>query len=208
MTQQINPLTHNKTLLIATHNQAKLAEIKRLLGDIPYAVVSLTDLGIEDDVDETGKTFEENALLKAQAYCAMTKLPTLADDSGLEVVALNGEPGIYTNRYAGPHATEEEKRQFLLTKMKDIPLNKRQAQFTVVMVLVWPSGEVMFAQSAYKGFISTDISGTPIAHFPYRSIFVPEGSERTLAELIERGEAIKSPRDEVVAEIREKLLKK
>lgn len=196
---------NTKKLLIATQNQAKFAEIKRLLGDIPYEIVSLTDLGISHDVEETGTTFEENAILKAKTYCTMTGLPSLADDSGLEVTALNGEPGIYTNRYAGEHATEEEKRLFLLNKMKDVPEGKRQAQFTVIMALAWPSGEVNLAQSQYKGSISLDIRGAPILKFPYRSIFVPEGSDKTLAELQERGETIKSPRDEVVADIRAML---
>lgn len=198
-------LTHNK-LLIATQNQAKFAEIKHLLGDIPYAIVSLTDLGITHDVEETGTTFEENAILKAQTYCAMTGLPALADDSGLEVQALHGEPGIYTNRYAGEHATEEEKRQFLLNKMKHIPDGQRQGQFTVIMALAWPSGDISLARSEYKGSISHDIRGTPIVKFPYRSIFIPEGSDITMAELQARGEKIKSPRDDVVADIRRILI--
>lgn len=201
----IHTQNHTK-LLIATQNQAKLAEIKRLLGDIPYTIVSLNDLGITHDVEETGTTFEENAILKAKTYCSMTGLPALADDSGLEVKALNGEPGIYTNRYAGEHATEEEKRQFLLNKMKDVPEGKRQAQFTVVMALAWPSGKVSLAQSEYKGSISKDIRGAPIVKFPYRSIFIPEGSDQTLAELQEHGEKIKSPRDEAVADVRTMLL--
>lgn len=197
---------NNNKLLIATQNQAKFAEIKRLLRDIPYTIVSLTDLGITHDVEETGTTFEENAILKAKTYCSMTGLPSLADDSGLEIEALNGEPGIYTNRYAGEHATEEEKRLFLLNKMRDVPEGKRQAQFTVIMALAWPTGEISLASSEYKGLISLAIRGAPIVKFPYRSIFVPEGSDKTLAELQERGETIKSPRDEVVADIRALLL--
>lgn len=199
---------HDNRLLIATQNQAKLAEIKRLLGDIPFTIVSLTDLGITHDVEETGTSFEENAILKAKTYCSMTGLPSLADDSGLEVVALNGEPGIYTNRYAGEHATEEEKRLFLLDKMKNVPEGSRQAQFTVIMALVWPSGEIDLARSEYKGTISTEIRGAPILKFPYRSIFIPEGSDLTLAQLQERGEKIKSPRDDAVAIIRNIVLKK
>jgi XTP/dITP diphosphohydrolase len=198
-------MAHHK-LLIATQNQAKCAEIKRLLGDIPYEVVSLADLGITHDVEETGTTFEENALLKAKEYSALTGLPALADDSGLEIDALHGEPGIYTNRYAGEHATEEEKRLFILNKMKNVPSDKRQAKFTVVMALAWAPEDIEITRTEYHGMISKDIRGTPIPKFPYRSIFIPEGSEFTLAELIERGEKIKSPRDDAVANIRKILL--
>lgn len=195
-------------LLIATQNQAKCAEIRRLLGDIPYDVLSLADLGVTHDVEETGTTFEENAILKTKAYSAMTGLRALADDSGLEIDALHGEPGIYTNRYAGEHATEEEKRLFILKKLQHVPTEQRQAKFTVVMALASPNGELELTRTEYHGTISQDIRGAPIPKFPYRSIFIPEGSHLTLAELIERGEKIKSPRDEAVANIKKIILLK
>ncbi|MXX54115.1 MAG: hypothetical protein F4Z35_09440, partial [Dehalococcoidia bacterium] len=102
-------LTTRPKLLIATHNRGKLRELTELLGDIPYELVSLGDLGIHYDVDETGSTFEENATLKAETYCELAGLMTLADDSGLEVDALGGEPGVRSARYAGPDATDGER---------------------------------------------------------------------------------------------------
>lgn len=95
-------LMSEQILLVATNNSAKLSEMKLLLGEIPYTIVSLADVGVDFDVEETGTTFEENALLKAKTYSRLSGLLTLADDSGLEVKALNNEPGIHTNRYAGP----------------------------------------------------------------------------------------------------------
>ena len=193
-------------LLIATHNSAKLAEMRELLGDLPYGIVSLDEVGITLEVEETGTTFQENALLKARTYSQLSGLLTLADDSGLEVVALNGEPGIHSNRYAGPLATEEEKVQFLLEKMAHVPLEQRQAQFTVYMALVWPSGKTHVVVYHYKGSIALGPRGKWIKKFPYRVVFIPANSDKTLAELIEYGIAIETPRTKCIALVKEYLL--
>lgn len=195
----------HQTILVATNNSAKLAEIRSLLGDINYNVVSLADVGIEHDVEETGKTFEENALLKATTYSAMSGLLTLADDSGLEVKALHGEPGINTNRYAGPDATDEEKVQFLLNKMAAIPEGSRDARFTVYLALAWPSGKTQVVVGYYPGTIALEPRGKLIKKFPYRLIFIPKGSDKTLAELIEQGIPTDSPRTAAIAQIKEIL---
>ncbi len=195
-----------KTVLLATHNGAKLAEMQELLGEIPYKVVSLADVGIDYDVEETGTTFEENAVLKAKTYSRMSGLLTLADDSGLEVKALNGEPGIHSNRYAGPHATDEDKVQFLLKKMAHVPIGQRQAQFTVYMALAWPSGETKVIVAHYTGSIALEPKGKMIKKFPYRVIFIPTNADRTLAELLEAGLPIETPRTKAVELIRDVLL--
>ena len=106
-----------KRLLVATHNAGKLAELRDLLRDVPYSLVSLSDVGIEVDVDETGETLEENAALKATTYARLAGLPTLADDSGLEVDALGGAPGVHSARYAGPNATDADRIAKLLDNL-------------------------------------------------------------------------------------------
>ena len=109
------------TLLIATHNRGKLREYQEIFADLSLRLVSLDDVGIAWEVEETGTTFEANARLKARAYSDAAQLPTLADDSGLEVDALGGEPGVYSARYAGPHATPVERYEFLLRRMAHVP---------------------------------------------------------------------------------------
>ncbi len=198
-------LMSEQILLVATNNSAKLSEMKLLLGEIPYTIVSLADVGVDFDVEETGTTFEENALLKAKTYSRLSGLLTLADDSGLEVKALNNEPGIHTNRYAGPDATEEEKVQFLLKKMAHIPEGNRDARFTVYLALAWPSGETKVVVGHYPGMIALEPRGKPIKKFPYRVIFVPSGMHKTLAELIEMGVSTESPRTIAIARIKELL---
>ena len=106
-----------KRLLVATHNAGKLAELRDLLREAPYSLVSLSDVGIEVDVDETGETLEENAALKATTYARLAGLPTLADDSGLEVDALGGAPGVHSARYAGPNATDADRIAKLLDNL-------------------------------------------------------------------------------------------
>jgi XTP/dITP diphosphohydrolase len=174
-------------LLVATHNSSKLAEISKFLGEAPYELVSLSDLGISYDVEETGTTFEENALLKAKAYCALSGLPTLADDSGLEIDALNGAPGIYTKRYMGNHLTEQEKREALLAKLADVPVSQRGARFISVMALAWPDGRTQLYHGYMLGAIATYMRGTPVQLFPYWNVFEHLGSHKTCSELRDEG---------------------
>lgn len=185
-------------LLIATHNIAKLTEMREHLGEIPYNIVSLSDVGIDYDVEETGTTFEENAVLKAKTYSRLSGLLTLADDSGLEIEALNGEPGIHSNRYAGSHATDEDKVEYLLKKMAHVPEGRRQAQFTVYMVLAWPTEKLHKVVTHYTGTITSAPRGKFIKNFPYRVVFVPTGSHQTLAELIEQGIPRETPRTKAI----------
>ncbi len=126
-------------LLIATGNPGKMREYAELLADIPYELISLKDLGITHEVDETGDTFEENAWLKASEYAAISGLLTLADDSGLEVDALSGEPGVRSARYGGDTCTSDGDRvELLLNNMKDVPWEERGARFRCVIVIAQP----------------------------------------------------------------------
>lgn len=162
-------------LLIATTNPGKLAEIKRFLSDLPIELVSLKDVGITDNVEETGKTFEENAILKAKYYSKKSGLPTIADDGGFEIDALGGQPGVKSHRWihGDREDTDDELIAYTFEKMKGII--KRGAQLRAVLALVLPSGEIHTATSATRGTIPNKPSLDRVPGFPYRSIlFIPK----------------------------------
>ena len=117
-------------LLVATHNRGKLRELTELLGDVLFELVSLDDLGVAHDVEETGDTFEDNATLKAVEYSSLSGVTTLADDSGLEVDALDGAPGVRSARYAGADATDADRIALLLRNLRDVPPESRTARPT------------------------------------------------------------------------------
>lgn len=164
-------------LLIATTNPGKLAEIKQFLGDIGVHLVDLHDLGITQKVDETGKTFEENAILKAKFYMKISGLPTIADDGGLEIDALGGAPGVKSHRWIhGDREDEDEELiQYTMKQMKLIPLTKRGAQLRAVDALVLPNGETFTAEAATRGIIPLAPANHRTTGFPYRSLlFLPK----------------------------------
>ena len=174
-------------LLIATHNQDKFKQICRLLKDTNYELVSLSDLGITHDVAETGSTYEENATLKAKAYAKLSGIPTIADDSGIEIDALNREPGIYASRYAGLNKNSQERAEFILEKMKGVPQEQRGAQFIVVIARVEPSGQTQLYRGVQHGFITTELRGSIFKHFIYNPIFLLPEHNKTLSELTDLG---------------------
>lgn len=182
-------MNKNKTLVIATHNTAKFAELKSLLAASGFTLLSLTDLGISHDVEETGTTFKENATLKAAAYAKLTGYMTLADDSGLEIDALNGEPGIYSKRYAGEHATDDQKRTFILDKLVDVPQHKRTARFVSVVAIAQSEGNVKTFAGAMEGVITCEPRGPHIPEFPYCSVFLVPQEGKTITELVAAGKA-------------------
>ncbi|MDO8451773.1 MAG: non-canonical purine NTP pyrophosphatase [bacterium] len=171
-----------KNLLIATENPAKLQEIRRFLMDLPVELVGLKDLGIFDVVEETGKTFEENAILKATFYSEKSGLPTVADDGGIEIDILGGEPGVQSRRWAGPennevHDLESDERliQYALTRMKDFPEAKRGAQMRTVVAFSSPQGRVSTGEGTIRGIIAIRPSEKRYLGFPFRSLFfLPE----------------------------------
>lgn len=182
-------------LLVGTHNQGKLDLIKRFLQSTAYHVVSLSELDITFDVEETGVTFEENALLKARHYFQMSGVPTVADDGGLEVDALQGEPGVYSSRYAGPHKTDAQKVDFLLEKVKDVPEDKRTARFVSVIALALSADDIRLYKGVSYGTLALAPQGTPVVHLPYRQIFIPEGHTVSMDELDDKGIAYITHRD-------------
>ena len=168
-------------LLLATNNQDKVREYLLLLPSIPFELVTLAEQGINEEVDESGGSLEENARLKATAYSAMSQLTALADDSGLEVDALNGEPGFLSSRYAGEGATDTERINYLLTRLKDVPRKKRSARFRSVIVIAIPGGEVEYCEGECRGVITFSPKGEN--GFGYDPIFYLPGLDKTMAEL-------------------------
>jgi len=164
-----------KKLLIATTNPAKFKEYKVLLRDLPLKLLSLGSLKINQKPNEDGKTFEENAIKKAKFYSKLTNLPTLADDGGLEIDHLKGEPGVKSRRWPGYKATDRELIDFALKKLKKIPWGKRRAQFRVVVALAIPGQKVLTFEGKKRGVILTKPRGKLILGYPFRSIFyLPE----------------------------------
>jgi XTP/dITP diphosphohydrolase len=164
-------------LLIATTNPGKLAEIKLFLSDLPVELVSLKDVGIGDNVEETGSTFEENAILKATYYSQKSGLPTIADDGGFEIDALGGEPGVKSHRWidGSREDSDEDLIAYTFEKMKAVPDGSRGAQLRAVVVFMTPDGAVHTATAVTRGIVPGKPSALRTEGFPYRSIlFLPE----------------------------------
>ena len=168
-------------LLLATRNLGKVGEFKRLLAGVPFDLVGLEAAGVHDDVEETGSSFEENASIKARAYASLSGMLALAEDSGLEVDALGGGPGIRSARYGGPGATDEDRVELLLEAIRDVPRESRTARFRSVIALGWPSGEVKTVSGAVEGLIALEPSGH--SGFGYDPVFYLPERGRTMAEL-------------------------
>jgi len=167
-----------KKLLIATTNPGKLAEIQRFLRDVPLELVSLKDVGITTSIEETGATFEENAILKAKTYAEASDLMTLADDGGFEIDALDGAPGVKSHRWvhSDRDSTDEELIAYTFTRMKDVPEKKRGARLTLVLALVQPGNQVVTTvKESIRGIVPLEPSTVRHEGFPYRSIlYIPE----------------------------------
>jgi XTP/dITP diphosphohydrolase len=167
-------------ILIATKNAGKIKELRELLADLPVRLKSFGDFPDVADVMETGTTFSENAVLKAQSYALQTKLWALADDSGLEVVALNGAPGVFSARYAGENASDEDRIEKLLKELENKP--ERRARFVCSMAIADESGKIRFlAEGVCEGRIASSAKGAN--GFGYDPIFIPDGFSETFGEL-------------------------
>lgn len=165
-------------LAIATNNQHKLQEIRAILGDSFEELLSLKDLGIDVDVEETGSTLEENALIKARAILSLSGIATLADDTGLMVDALRGAPGVYSARYAGEEHDDAKNRALLLKNLNGI--KDRSAHFATVIALCYPDGKTLTASGRVNGEILLSERGTE--GFGYDSLFFSTELGKTFAE--------------------------
>lgn len=166
-------------LLIATRNPGKLREFAAIFEGLGLRLRTLDELGIPDEVEETGETFASNALLKAEAYMALSGLPTLADDSGLEVAALRGAPGVYSARYGGVKG--EAQLRYLLEQMRDVPWHARLARFVCVIALARPGHAPELAEGTLPGVIELEPKGS--GGFGYDPLFYLLDEDCTLAEL-------------------------
>ena len=169
-----------QTLLVATLNQGKIAEYRLLLSDLSLAITSLAERGIDSQTPETGSTFAENACQKAITFAEMTGLWTWADDSGLEVDALDGRPGIYSARYGGGKS-DAERVQILLDELSDTEATKRTARFRCAVCIARPDGQTTVVEDSVEGMIISEPKGDH--GFGYDPVFFLPEYDMTMAEL-------------------------
>jgi XTP/dITP diphosphohydrolase len=184
-------------LLVATTNPGKVREYKQLLSGLNCDLVGLFEVGITQEVDETGSTYEENARLKACEYAALSGLVTLADDSGLEVDALDGRPGVHSARYA-PDSPARIGR--LLTEIQNVPANRRSARFHCVIALAWPTGQSEVTSGTCEGWIIDEARGSngfgfdPVFHLPERGLTMAELPDDVKNQISHRARAAQKMR--------------
>lgn len=172
----------SRRIILSSGNKHKVSEIKGILKNMPFEVISKDDLGYNDfDVEENGTTLEENALKKASELQKLTKGIVIADDTGLFVDALNGDPGVYSARYAGEPTCDKNNRELLLKNLEDVPAEKRTAHFKTVIAIVFEDGRKMTAEGKVDGTIGFMEKGEN--GFGYDSLFIAEDTGRTFAEM-------------------------
>jgi len=168
-------------LVLATKNEDKIREIKYRLEDLNITILTFKDFLEFPDIGETGDTLEQNAISKALGIAEFTGYPALADDSGLEVDYLNGAPGVYSSRYAGPGCTYDDNNKKLLNQLAGVPNEKRAARFRTVIAIAWDSENVETVEGVVDGFIAEEKSGQ--SGFGYDPVFFYPPSGRTFAEM-------------------------
>ena len=194
------------TIIFATGNEGKMRERRSILADTGYAVMSMKEAGIQADITEDGKTFEENALIKARAVARHTKAVVLADDSGLEVDYLNKEPGIYSARYLGENTSYRVKNQNLIDRLAGVEDEKRTARFVCAIAAVFPDGEYLITRGEVEGRIGYEERGE--GGFGYDPVFyLPEYGKST-AELTEEEKNAVSHRGKALRRMKEELQNK
>jgi XTP/dITP diphosphohydrolase len=189
-------------LLAATNNKGKIKEIREILSSLGITVVTPQEAGLSLEVEETGDTFEENAALKARAWSMASGMPSLADDSGLCVDALDGRPGVMSARFAGEGASDEDNIALLLESLKG--REQRSARFVCVAALALPDGEVISAEGRYEGVIIDTPTGTE--GFGYDPVFFDPLMGKTLAQMTPAEKNARSHRKQALDRLREKLL--
>lgn len=191
-------------LVLATNNQDKVREIRNLLDDLPVTILTRDDFLEFPDPEETGETLKDNALIKAREISAFCELPALADDSGLEVDALNGAPGVYSSRFAGPGCTYRDNNDKLLRELSATPEKDRTARFRCVLAIVWGSEDESLVEGTAEGVIAEDISGRE--GFGYDPVFIYPPANKRFSEMSleeknlvsHRGKALQKARDVII----------
>jgi non-canonical purine NTP pyrophosphatase (RdgB/HAM1 family) len=197
-----------KRLLIPTTNPAKLAEYRLLLRDLAIEPAALDDLGIDISPVESGETFVDNALIKARFYFERCKLPTLADDGGLEVDALGGAPGVHSHRWLGRTAGDRDLAEEVIRRMKEVPRDHRTARLKTVAALRWRDGRELrerTVEAALEGLIAKRVYDRIQPGFPYRAVLLMRESGKYLAGLSAEQAAALSQRRALVEQLRPEL---
>lgn len=190
-------------ILFATSNAGKAKEVQAMFSDLDVDVKTLREEGIDVAIEENGQTFAENALIKAKAIAGMTDKIVLADDSGLVVDFLNGEPGIYSARYMGEDTSYDIKNTRILERMEGVPDDQRTARFVCAMAAIMPGGEVICTEGIMEGLIGYEMKGTngfgydPIFYLPEYGMTSSEISPEKKNEISHRGKALRKMQDEL-----------
>ena len=195
-----------RRIIFATGNAGKLKEIREILDDLDCQICSMKEIGIDIPIEENGKTFEENAIIKAKAVAAACGELVLADDSGLVIDYLNGEPGIYSARYLGEDTSYSIKNAHLIQKLEGVPDDQRTARFVCVIAAAFPEGEVLTTYGEIEGRIGYQEKGTN--GFGYDPIFYLPAYGKTTAELSKREKNNISHRGEALRRMKEELRKR
>ena len=194
-----------RSLLLATRNPGKVIEIASILADAGWSFSSLQEFPDAGEAEENFLTFAENAIAKACFYASATGLCALADDSGLEVAALNGAPGIFSARYAGANASDADRRTLLLSELNNTGDSNRRARFVAVVAIATPHGEVLnVSEGVCEGLITVSPRGA--GGFGYDPLFVPDGYDETFAELPDTVKNLTSHRARALMRTKEFLL--
>lgn len=192
-----------KRIIFATGNAGKMVEIRAILADLGIPVLSMKEAGITADIVEDGKSFEENADIKAKAIMELTGDVVLADDSGLEIDYLNGEPGIYSARYMGEDTSYEIKNQNLIDRLAGVPKEKRTARFVCAISAAFPDGTVLHSRGTIEGIIGYEAKGEngfgydPIFYLPEYQCTTAELSPEKKNELSHRGKALRMMKEKL-----------
>ena len=186
-----------KRMIFATGNENKMKEIREILGAIPLEILSMKEAGVSADIVEDGKTFEENALIKARAICKLAGEMVLADDSGLEIDYLNKEPGIYSARYMGEDTSYHIKNKSLIDRLEGVPDEKRTARFVCAIAAVFPDGKELVVRGTVEGIIGYEEKGEngfgydPIFYLPERGCTTAELPPEEKNSISHRGNALR-----------------
>lgn len=192
-----------KKIIFATGNEGKLVEIRQILSDLNVEIVSLKEAFITTEIEETGTTFEENAVIKAKTIMELTNEVVLADDSGLEIDYLNKEPGIYSARYLGENTSYDIKNNTILERLQGVPDEKRTARFVCVIAAAFPGGEIITARATIEGIIGYEICGEngfgydPIFYLPEYGCSTAQLSMELKNQLSHRGKALREIKEEL-----------
>lgn len=190
-----------KKIIFATTNPGKAREVKMMMKDFDVELTTLKDEGIDVDIEETGTTFEENAIIKAKTICDMTGEIALADDSGLEVDYLDKAPGVYSSRFLGEDTPYEEKNDYIIEKLADAEGNERSARFVCSMALVFPDGSVETCSGTIEGVIGYEQKGTngfgydPIVYVPEYGMTTGEMEPELKNSISHRGKALEQMKE-------------